>query len=319
MLKLINRKIALQWVLLSGLVTFSVYQIFTETKVLSIEGAPFLFKSFVIFFNQYEIIGKGIIIALLLLQIILIQYHFKKNEYTYRKSLLPACFYLSILLLTKSLNNITPQFFTLQFFLIVIAFNYNVPAVKLKNNALIVGIILALATCFDISSIIMLFLAVITLSINHFFKLKEIGIMLFGFSLLYFYFFSYYLFINNLNDWLLTFKEIKLLSIFHEKIFINVFPIIKFISIAIIFAYFILRTKIINDSKIVIQRKRILTLNIWSVMMIACIFISNSTYPNVLGYLFGSISIYLAILAQERNPLYINELITIIILVMLWA
>jgi len=53
--------------------------------------------------------------------------------------------------------------------------------------------------------------------------------------------------------------------------------------------------------------------------MFACFFITHSTYPHFLGYIFVPISVYLTLLVQEKNPLYINELTTIITLLLLWV
>jgi len=318
MLKFINRKIAFQWVLFLGLLTFAIYTIITKTQITSQQGSAFLFNIFTNFFSRHQLFGKVIIIIILLSQIILIQFYFIKNEYTTRNSFLPACFYLSILLITKSLVVISPFFFTLLFFIAIISTNYMGNAVTLKNNALWVGMLIAIATCFDLSSVVLLVLAIITLIINHFSKIKEICILMFGFLLVYFYFFSFYFFINNHNEWILTFQQIKILGILDGETLTRSSTQVALITLTLIYFYFIIRTKIINDSKVVVQRKKIITLNARAMLMIVCLFISNSTYPNVLGYLFIHISIYLALLAQEKSPLYINELITIATLLVLW-
>ena len=190
MLKFLYRKIALQWGLLLGLLALAIYTIITQTQLTNEQGTAFLFKNFAHFFSQYKYFGRGIIIAVLLLQIFLLQYSFRKNEYSAKKSLLPACFFLSILLLTKSLTIISPFFFTLLFFLIISSIDFTTSSFKIKNNIFWVSILLALATCFDISSVILLVLVISTLIINQFSKIKEIGILLFGLLLVYFYFFS---------------------------------------------------------------------------------------------------------------------------------
>jgi len=319
MLKFINKKIAFQWILLLGLLTLSVYTVITQTQLVNEQGAVFLYKNFAHFFSQYEFLGKGIIIAILLLQILLLQYYFTKNEFTAKDSLLPACFYLSILLLTKSLTTISPLFFTLLFFLITISMNYTTSSVKLKNNVFWVGILIALGTCFDLSSVILLVLVAVTLIINQFFKIKEIGILLFGFVLVYFYFFSYYFFTNNLFDWLLTFQQIQILGILDGKILTCTRTLITLSFLTIIYIYIMVRTRMISESKVVMLRKRVVTLNMCAILMIACLFISNSTYPYILGYLFVPIAIYLAILAQEKNPFFINEIVIIVtLLFFLW-
>ena len=319
MFKFINKRRALQWFLLAGLLGFSVYTIIMETEMPNEQGAAFLFQNFTLFFNNHVVLGKGVIISILLIQIILIQLHFKKNEYTAKKTLFPACFYLSILLLTKSLHLISPLFFTLLFFLIIISIDYNVNAIRLKNSTLIVGMLIATATCFDISSIVLLFLSIIVLIINHFSKIKEIGILVFGFVLIYFYFFSYYFLFSDFQAWWATFKELKILGILGEGFLEYHYAIPSLIGLCIIYSYFILRTKLINDSKVVVQRKRMVTFNLCATLLIFCIFISHSAYPHGLGYLFVPISVYLAILSQEKNPFYVNELITIITFVALYG
>jgi hypothetical protein len=318
MLKFISRKIAFQWILLFGLFALSVYTIVTQAQLANEEGAAFLYKNFAHFFSRYDFFGKGIIIVVLLLQILLLQYYFMKNEFSAKSSLLPACFYLSILLLTKSLIVVSPLFFTLFFFLATISMNYTASSVKLKNNVFWIGALLALGTCFDLSSIILLVLVMTTLIINQFFKIKEIGILLFGFVLIYFYFFAYYFFTNSQHDWILTFQQIQILGILNEEILTRTNVIITLSFLAIVYIYFMVRTRMINEAKVVMLRKRVVTLNTSSALMITCLFISNSTYPYILGYLFVPIAIYLAILAQERSPLFINEIITIITLFFLW-
>jgi hypothetical protein len=170
----------------------------------------------------------------------------------------------------------------------------------------------------DFSGVILLVLVVITLFINQFFKIKEIAILLFGFVLVYFYFFSYYFFTDNLCEWMLSFKNIHILGIFDDKLFTRTSTIISLVFLSILYVFFMIRTAVISESKSVAIRKKTFTLNTWSALMIACLFISNSTYPYVLGYFFVPISGYLSIFSQARNPFYFNELITLSVLLVLW-
>jgi hypothetical protein len=312
MLKFINRKITLQWILLLGLFAFSVYTIITQTQLPKEEGTTLLFKEFVHLFEQSELFGKGIIIIILVLQIILLQYYFNKNEYINKKTLLPVCLYLSILLLTKSLIIISPFFFTLLFFLAIISVEFTVISAKLKNNVFWAGTIIALATCFDPAGIILLAIVMTTLIINQFSKVKEIAILVTGFLLIYFYYFSIIFFTNNLDEWVLSFKQFNMLGIMNNNLLASPLSLISLIVLSVLYIYFIFRIRIINQSKIVKQRNRIFTLNTWAILLLSCMFLTNSDYPQALGYILAPVTIYLAILSQEKNPLYINELITII-------
>jgi len=317
MLKFICKKITLQWFLLIGLFAIAIYIIFTKAHVPNLNGNAFLFESFTHFFLKHGLFGKIIISLILLFQIVLLQIYFSRNEYSAKTNLLPSCLYISILLATKSFIYISPFFFTLFFFTIVFTINYTGKEVSLKNNVFWVGMLIALATCFDISSIVLLLLATITIFINQFSRMKEIGIMLFGFSLVYLYFFSFYFFNNNHEIWFQTFQQIKVFGISDSEKLSDTFTIIKLNILAVIYLYLIVRTKLINDSKVIIQRKRIITLNTRAILMTACLLLTNSTYPHILGYLYIYVATYLALLAQEKSPLYFNEFVTIATFVLL--
>jgi len=318
MLKFISKKNVFQWVLLLGLLAYSIYTIITQTQLANEHGTAFLYKNFVQFFSQYPWFGKGILVVVLLLQILFLQYYFKKNEFTAKTSLLPTCFYLSILLLTKSLIIISPFFFTLLFFLVTISVNYTVSSEKLKNNVFWISILIALGTALDFSSIVLLVLVIATLFINQFSRMKEIRVLLFGFFLVYLYFFAYHFFTNNLNEWGLIFKQIQILGIIkNAPVFLRANSLIPLIILGSFYLFFILKFKIASESKVVIQRKRVVTFNAWSLLMIICLFISNSAYPNALGYLFVPIAVYLSMLAPEKSPFFINEVITILTLFIL--
>jgi hypothetical protein len=317
MLKFLCKKITLQWFILFGLIVFAIYTIFAKTQIISPDGNAFLFKNFIRFFSKNLFLGKLLVVFILLAQIVLIQYYFKKNDYSAKTNLLPACFYITVLLVTKSLICISPFIFTLLFFLIIISINYTGIASALKNNAFWVGILIAIATSLDFSSAVLLVIAIITLIINHFSKIKEISILIFGFILVYLYFFSYHFFMNNHIEWLSTFQQIKFLGVLKKETLLHTPKLIALPALFILYLYFIMRVKYINDSKVVVQRKRIITLNTRAVLMMTCILISNSIFPQILGYLFIHISVYLALLSQERSPLYFNEFVTIVTFVVL--
>ena len=86
-----------------------------------------------------------------------------------------------------------------------------------------------------------------------------------------------------------------------------------------LFVYFIIRTTFIGNAKIMVQRKKIVTLNTWASLLLFSLFLSNSTFPFALGYLIVPISIYLAFLSKEKNPIFINEIITVITFIILFV
>ena len=310
MLKFFNKNITIQWLILLGLFGFSVYKVLTQSQVADTEGTAFLFKNFAVLFSNHEFFAKCIIIIILILQIVCIQYFFRSNEFATKNNLLPTIFYFSILLVTKSLTTISPFFFTSFFFLIIICIEIAENTAKIKNNVLWAGMLIALATCFDFSSIILILLLMVSLIINQFSSIKEIGILWFGFVLFYFYLFSFNFFVNNLDVWIKSFQEIKILGVLNSAFEKPAQKVVALIVLGVIYLFFVIKFKLLSESKIVVHRKRVATLNTRALLLLVCIFLSNSTYPTVIGYLSVPIAIYLAMLAQEKSPLWINEVIT---------
>jgi hypothetical protein len=171
----------------------------------------------------------------------------------------------------------------------------------LKNNALLAGTLIALSICFDHSGIILLIIVITILFINQFSIIKEIAIMLMAFTLVYFYFFSYYFFTDQLNLWFDSFQQIKILGFLEDENPMRLISKIALSCLSVFYIYFMIRTRFICESKVVVVRKRVITLNTWSILILGCLFISNSTFPYILGYIFVPITLYLSILAQERN------------------
>ena len=317
MLKFFNKNITLQWIILLGLFGFSLYKVLTQSQVADTEGTVFLFKKFATLFSNHQFLGKFFITIILVLKVVCIQYFFRRNEFATKNNLLPSIFYFSILLVTNSLTIIAPFFFTSFFFLIIICIEIADNSTKIKNNVLWAGMLIALATCFDFSSIILILLLMVTLFINQFSSIKEIGILWFGFVLFYFYLFSFNFFVNNLDIWLKSFQEIKVLGVLNSTFEKPAQEVVALIVLGVVYLFFVVKFKLLSEAKIVIHRKRVATLNTRALLLLVCIFLSNSTYPTVLGYLSVPIAIYLAMLAQEKSPLWINEVITTITLVAL--
>ena len=317
MLKILNKNIFLQWIILVALLALSIFTIITKTQMGNGEGETFLFTAFSHFFSLHEYFGKGIIILVLFIQIVLLQYYFAKNEFSNKFSLLPACFFLTILLLTKSLQLIFPFYFTSLFLLSILAIPYDVSAIKLRNNAFWVGTLIAMATCFDPSAIILFIIAIVILFINQFSRIKEIGIMVMGFLLVYFYFFSYYFLTDNHCEWFVSFQQLNFFGFLNLTTPVSLVFQIKLGCLFIMYLYFLIRSRLISESKVVMLRKRVISLNSFSILLIGCLLLSNSTFPQLFGYLFVPITIYTGYFSQERNPLYINEIVSILTLVVL--
>lgn len=315
--KLLNRNRGFQIAILVGLLGGIVFQLITKSHLVDSPNYTFFFKSFAQFVSNHPIIGKSIIFAVLIIQLIFLQSYFWRNDFVAKKSFFPSIYYLVLLLCSNAIVEITPIFFTTLAFIICLSFDLQTHQTKVKNNVFFAGVIIALFSYFDIAISLITLLIISSLIINQFTKLKEIFILFLGFLITHIYVITYCFFTHNLEFFISQLQQIQWFGVFRFDFQFTYIKTISLIIITLLYLYFIIRTKVQSESKVVVQRKRILTLNVISVIWITAVFINSSCIPISKGYFFVPFSLYLGILSQDRSKFLINEIVTCLTIVCL--
>lgn len=314
MFKFLNKYIFFLWLVLVTLFVLSIYFVITKSCVLGSYNHYYLFSSFFKILNEYNILRIAVIILNLILQLLLLSAFLSQSRFIAPNSPYPAIFYLALLLATNSLITITPIFFTNTILLIILCLNVNYDnESRTKRNIFFTGILIALGCCFDFAFIVTILFVVISLMINLYSKIRHIMILLSGFVILTIYVFSYYLFTDSLPVLQNYFSQISPLYIFNTDFDYSSLCITLFASAFIASWIMIFKISQAFESKIVVMRKRLITLQILYVILFLTLLLCTLNYPFYLQYLIVPLACFFVAVAQLPSRLFINELLVLII------
>lgn len=309
MFRILNKIIGLQWFLLFLLIVIAGFQIFRSSILMDPTGFPILYKSiYNIFFNN-EIARSLTISIILILSIVGVQYYFSKNNFAPKNSLLPAITFLSILVLTGSLKVVSPIFFTNFSIIIILLINESHYKGLSKSNVFYSGMIIGLSLLIDPASIVLLLFLIVSMIINTVITPKDLIVSLLGIFTIGIYLIAYYFFIDGLDILWANFAQIKLFTIFTTARQLSTLQMIFIPLNFIIIFYLVIKVSLIYENKVIVMRKKIITLNALLLCIIGTIVFSGISPEFLFRYFYIPISLLISILVQNPNRFFVYEIL----------
>lgn len=309
MFRILNKIIGLQWFLLFLLIVIAGFQIFSTSRLMDPTGFPIIYKSIynILYTNA---IARSITLSLILiLSIIGVQYYFSKNNFAPKNSLLPAIVFLSILLLTGGLKVVSPIFFTNFSIIIILLINESHYKGLSKSNVFYSGMIIGLSLLIDPASIVLLLFLIVSMIINTVITPKDLIVSLLGIFTIGIYLIAYYFFIDGLDILWANFAQIKLFTIFTTARQLSTLQMIFIPLNFIIIFYLVIKVSLIYENKVIVMRKKIITLNALLLCIIGTIVFSGISPEFLFRYFYIPISLLISILVQNPNRFFVYEIL----------
>ena len=318
MFKILNKYIGIQWFLLALLFIIAEFQIFRVSTLMDPKGFPILYEA--IYNNLFNSsISRSIVISIvLILSIIGIQHYFSINKFASKNSLYPSIIYLSILVISGNLKVVSPIFFTNFFIIIILLLNDSYFKGRTKSKVFYSGMFIGLSLFIDPSSIVLLIFLISSMIINTVISLKDFLVALFGIIIIGIYVLVYHFFTDSLEILLVNFSHINLFNIFKTNIQISTLQLIFTAINSIILLYLIIKISLIYETKVIVMRKKVITLNALLICLIATILISGIEIHFIIRYLYIPISILISILVQNPNRFLIYEILVTLLFIGIW-
>lgn len=298
MYRFINRNVSLQGFVFFLLFAYAIYLIVTGSNV-EIGGGSGLSLFFSNLQNIHPVLLKIVVIVALILQLVLLQMVIKVNEITEGTSLYPSIWYMAVFVATKAFECQNSLFFVNLIALLLLLLNSNYETGSIKNRAFFSGILIGLAAFFDVASLWLSVFVIASLLVNRFSKAKEILLCFFGIFIPLIYLFSFYFFRDEIPLLVQTFSELKSFSIFFSTI--EVKSIIYLIFEGIIFLYIIFTLRYFFSSKLVVMRRRLISVNMLAISFLLIILTTSAYFPNSLAYCSIPVALYFTSLQQEKK------------------
>jgi len=313
----LHKNTLLQWLILIMLACFVTFKLITHPILQLPEGAPFLYHSIYSSLSTNSALFVVVIGCILVLQIILLQIYFLRNHFLGKFSLLPAIFYLGLLSCDSFLAPVTPAFFSNLCAVIVLNLIHDYTPQSVKSRALLAGIITGIGICIDLASAILMVFIITSFVMNLFSKIKNILISIIGLITSFIYVITYFFLTDKLPVLLENLREIRFLHFFNCLPSFSPISTISFSIIISILLYIIVKIALRYKNKLVILRKKVLTLNVFFINSFLAIFFTLLSYPSFFQYLFLPLAVYLTLFTQERNRFFLNEITFLILIVAL--
>lgn len=303
----------IQSLIILGLIIYTAINLYSSpiTYILE-ENSSHAYRQFVHFIMLHDAWFYLVFSVNLVLQLILLHSFFQRNNFTEEKSWMSVIWYLFFLNFAVDINQITPAFFTNTVIIVLLHLNVNNSPLNLKNKVTLSGILIALNSLLDVTSGLLLLFLISSLLISRFSKFKDVLIAIIGFSIPYLYLFSFYFLQDRLLSFLETYQNIQLFSLFTSGNFSILHILIA--SFALFLMIFLsLIVKINYDNKLIILRKRVISLALLLITTVIIILVTNIPIKSSLSYLFVPTALYFSITHSIKKHAIANEVIVILI------
>lgn len=298
----------LQILLLVGLLAaVSFFSLLGEASYFCSDGLPY-FSGLVRFFTAHPVFAHLSAICVALLEAFLIFRYFNKNAFSDETTFMPACWFLALLFLLDSHQILSSVGLTNLVILLIININGDYQGNQSKNSVFISAILLGLLSLCDLSAVPLFVYYIFILAINRIEKMKDILVAFVGVLLPYVYVFAHRFFTESLDTYWQSFAQIR----FHFPLFdikqYGIPALVAFGLFLLFIPYIIMKLKVHYDNKLMILRKRMLSLNLLFIFMLGVMACSNVPFPHAVGYLAVPLACYFAAYIPHKRISWAHEI-----------
>lgn len=315
----LNKSQIVQLVMVVLLLGWSVFTIITQVTVCPPDGQLLLFQHL----SDYWMLHPGNLklsaILLLLIESLLLGRFYSVNKFSENQTYIPVVFFLLMMNLGGFLKMVTPAVLTIVFVTLIMRVNAQDENERpVKNRVFTSGLLVGIASLFDplaVLAVIFLLLALIT---HRYSKPKDVLILLFGLLFVYAYVFSIAFFTDSVPALTASFKNLAFFGMFKDIKSLSLYDYIFLGYSALLVVYLIIQLKLFYDNKLIVLRKRLVTIHFLMFVLIAMMLLSGLKLSYGILYITLPISLYFSMITQYKSRIIFHDILIIAFYVLLW-
>lgn len=315
----INKNLNLQLILLLLLAGWSGWAVFTRMTVMPPDGNMLLFQYITQLWAWNETVVRIAVLLLVLTMTIGSIQHYHKNHFADGRTYMPGVFLLLMLNCGKFLYLLTPALLTVFFIsLIMMMYEPNEQAKKMKDRIFSFGLLIASATLLDISAFGIVLFLILMIGINNVTSFKDIVILLCGLAFPYMWAFSIAFFCNGEPVFTQSWHD---LSLFVPAKSFTTLRIIDYVSLAVfvvVTLWLMFRDKRLLDNKLIVIRQAFNNVNLLLISMLLSLWLGIMPLPYALFYLLPPLAVYMSIAVTQKRYWPVVDILILALCVMLW-
>lgn len=315
----LNKSVAAQLVLITLLLAWAVFTILTGVGVCAPEGQSLLFQTVAGFWAQHPIHLKVSAVLMLLLESLLIGRYYAANKFADSRTFMPVVFFLLFANLGGFLSTVTPAYFTMIILTMVLMVNAQDESERtVQNRVFISGILVGLDSLVDpvsISAVLFLTLVLVT---HRYSKSKEIAILLFGVLFVFAYLFGTAFLFGKVPMLIASFRQLSFFRLFRDIGALSVRDYVLILYSAVLLSYLVVRLKLFYDNRLIVLRKRLVTIHILMFVLAVMLLMSGLALPEALVYVALPFSLYFSMITLQKSRIIFHEILIVAYYVLLW-
>ena len=315
----INKSLNLQLILLLLLTGWAGWTVFTQMTVVPPDGNMLLFQYITRLWAWNKVVVCVAVMLLVLTMTIGSIQHYHKNHFAEGRTYMPGVFLLLLLNSGSFLRLLTPTLLTVFFIsLIMMIYEPNEQAAKMKNRIFSFGLIISIATLLDISAFGIVLFLILMISINNVTSLKDIVILFSGLALPYMWVFAIAFFCNGEPVFTQSWQN---LSLFVPVKSFTTLRIIDYVTLGVfvvVSLWLMFRDKRLLDNKLIVIRQAFNNVNMLLISMLLSLWLGIMPLPYALFYLLPSLAVYMSIAVTKNRYWPVVDILILALCVMLW-
>lgn len=254
------------------------------------------------------------VLLLVALQQVLLFFHFKRSKFDEQTSLLPCAAMMVFTIAGGTAALCSPVLIANVILTSLLLLSDDSDHRHQKSKVLLAGILLGVATFFDLALLIIPLALLFILLTNRFNTFSDIFVTLIGMVIPYIYCLAYFFFADSTPLLFDSFTHIHFNFPIFTVTHLSVVSLISAGTGALLLIYILVKLKIRFDYKLIVVRKRFVNTHILFVFLIGVLLLTNLPFPISATYLAVPLSIYLAAYAPSRRLTITKEVVLTVFL-----
>lgn len=318
MFHFLNKHIVLQWILIVLLLVGAGYVIFTQMTLCPPEGQGILYPSLHVWLAARPLAMRVTALLLLLFLSLQVQRFFQISKFYDNKTWMPVVLLLGLLLAGRFLNTFSPTWVTLPVLATILLINNrDANEQPVKNRIFTSGVMVGLCTMLDPYSVWILLFIMMALLANRISSFKEIIILICGFEMVYAYVFAVGFLTDSTSVIVHSIRQVEYFGIIRHFTSLKVmdYVLTGFLLLGVIYMVAVLTRYF--DTKLIVLRKRFLTIILLFVVMLVALVFSQYAFRPALIYLMMPLTLLYSMMSLLKNRRLLNDILIAVVIVLL--
>lgn len=249
---------------------------------------------------------RGLMLIFIVIEALLLYSFFKKGKFTDNHTFFPVVWLLFFYAFGSFLLPFTPIFITNV--AVVLLVTLNSVSQNSKVAVLMSGVVVGLASLYDISAVLLLVYVFISLIISKLNWIRDIVVSLVGFLLPYIYVAAGFYFHGTFGYLISSMQQISIQPYLFASPHFSPISLACLAVFVLFLPYAFLQLKLLADNKLVVIRNRYISLNFLMLVLFCMALFSPIPLPYSLSYLTVPLAMYLSALIPEKRFSIFKEL-----------